>query len=277
MSFANVVGDMVAATARILVAPLGRRRSAKALGRLSASAAPTVPVDTAHGRILFKCPNEESTRVPTRFLSWEPETLAWIDDQIAPGSCLWDIGAHIGSFSIYAGAKLAGSGGQVLSFEPSAATFAVLTENIRINALSSTVKAYCLALSDSTRAGEFHISTAGAAQDKNAFGEPVNLDGRFEPAYSQAMLSFSVDELIAQFKLRPPDFVKLDVDSIELDILRGARQTLAGARGLLIEVESARSAEWAAQIEALLGEIGFRADSSGSARNRVFLNPTPKR
>ncbi len=268
---------MVAATARAFVAPLGRRRAAKALGRLSASVAPTVPVDTRHGRIFFKCPNEESTRVPTRFLSWEPETLAWIDECIAPGSCLWDIGAHIGAFSIYAGAKLAKSGGEVLSFEPSAATFAVLTENIRINALSSTVRAYCLALSDGVRAGEFHVSTAGAAQDKNAFGEPVNLDGRFEPAFSQAMLSFSVDELIAQFKLRPPDFVKLDVDSIELDILRGASRALAGARGLLLEVESTRSPEWAAQIEALLSDIGFKLDASGSTRNRVYLNLAPKR
>lgn len=276
MSFANVVGDAVAAFARIVVAPLGRRRSAKAMARLSASAAPTVPVQTRHGEIRFKCPNEESTRVPTRFLTWEPETLAWIDEHVTAGACLWDIGAHIGSFSIYAGAKLAKSGGQVLSFEPSAATFSALNENIRINGLSGTVKAYCIALSDATRAGEFHISTAGAAQDKNAFGEPVNLDGRFEPAFSQAMISFSVDELIAQFRLRPPDFVKLDVDSIELDILRGARRTLAGARGLLIEIESNRSPEWTAQIEALLGELGYVTDASGSARNQVYVNKAVK-
>ena len=142
MSLASFVGDAIAAGARVLVAPLGRRRSAKALARLSGAVAPIVRVETRHGEIRFFCPTEECARVPTRFLQWEPETLAWIDEHVTPGACLWDIGAHIGSFSLYAGAKLAKTGGEVISFEPSAATYSVLNENIRINGLSKTVPAF---------------------------------------------------------------------------------------------------------------------------------------
>lgn len=266
------MGDAIAATARVVVAPLGRRRSAKALARLSGVVAPTVRVETPHGEIRFVCPTEECARVPTRFLKWEPETLAWIDDHVTPGACLWDIGGHIGSFSLYAGAKLAKTGGEVIAFEPSAATYGVLNENIRVSGLSKTVRAFCVAVSDGTKAGLFHISSAGAAQDGNAFGEPENVTGRFEPAFSQAMLSFSVDDLIATFGLRSPDFLKLDVDSIELDILRGATRALKGIRSILIEIESARSSAWVEGVEGLFAAAGFEREINGHDRNRVYVN-----
>ena len=46
-------------------------------------------------------------------LDKEPETIEWIDS-FKPGETLWDIGANVGIYSIYAGLR----GLNVLSFEP---------------------------------------------------------------------------------------------------------------------------------------------------------------
>ena len=51
-----------------------------------------------------------------------------------PGACFYDVGAHIGFYSLLA-ARLVGQGGHVVAFEPDPANAAVLRENITRNNL----------------------------------------------------------------------------------------------------------------------------------------------
>lgn len=46
----------------------------------------------------------------------------------------------------------------------------------------------------------------------------------------------SIDPLIAAGELTPPDFMKLDVQGFELEVLSGAQQALRHAQGVLLEV-----------------------------------------
>jgi hypothetical protein len=53
------------------------------------------------------------------------------------------------------------------------------------------------------------------------------------------MLSYSLDDLIAQFSLPPPDHIKIDVDGTELEIIRGMPRTLEALKTILIEIDHA--------------------------------------
>jgi hypothetical protein len=121
ISFARSLGGGLAAVARAAVLPLDRRHRARALAEASDRLAPAVTAQTRLGPLRFRCPNAESSRIPTQFEAWEPDTLAWIDAHVGAGDCLWDVGGHVGGFALYAGLKMKDAGGLVLAFEPSAA------------------------------------------------------------------------------------------------------------------------------------------------------------
>ena len=70
------------------------------------------------------------------FSSKDPETLDWID-LFPDKTILWDIGANVGLYSIYA-AKARNC--QVIAFEPSVFNLELLARNIFINNLQKQIK-----------------------------------------------------------------------------------------------------------------------------------------
>jgi hypothetical protein len=86
-----------------------------------------------------------------------------------------------------------------------------------------------------------------------------------------------VDDLVRTFGLRPPDHIKLDVDSIEEQILRGARETLPRVRSVLIEILKARSPAWKESVVEIFHAAGLHEQpwndsGSGSGRNALFVS-----
>ena len=77
----------------------------------------------------------------------EPETLSWIES-FDKGSVLWDIGANIGLYSLYA-AKVRNC--NVVAFEPSVFCLEFLARNIWLNDLHEQITIVPNALSDTTQ------------------------------------------------------------------------------------------------------------------------------
>ena len=90
-----------------------------------------------HNNIImeFAVPNKLNHFRVNTFSSKEPETLEWIDS-LPNGSILWDIGANIGLYSIYAASK---KNCQVFSFEPSVFNLELLARNINLNKLQEKI------------------------------------------------------------------------------------------------------------------------------------------
>lgn len=180
--------------------------------------------------------NEELHLLRAQWLeSKEPETLSWIDG-FTKGETVYDIGANVGVFSIYAALRC---GADVYAFEPEAKNFSCLCKNLYLNGLGRRVKALNLGLHDSTKIEflQLHGLESGAAL--HSLGDPVDWrKRRFEPKYEQSVMAFNLDEFVERFGVPVPNHIKLDVDGNESKIIRGGMRTLSSPalRSLMVEM-----------------------------------------
>jgi FkbM family methyltransferase len=169
----------------------------------------------AYGRTLvFDDPSWETVGRWGGTLSPEPETVAWIES-MQPGAVLFDVGANVGRFSMLAACR----GVKVCAFEPEAARYAELCRAVARNGLD--IEAYCVAVS-----WGFRVGRLGPGRSSHTFG----------PVGAQAALSVSLDFLAETIGVYP-DYVKIDVDGNEPDILDGAPMVLAKAKSVLVEID----------------------------------------
>jgi FkbM family methyltransferase len=213
------------------------------------------------GEIRFYTPAPVLLRRAQSVLSKEPDTIRWIDG-FDEGTVFWDIGANVGVFSLYAAIR---RGVSVLSFEPSAANYYVLSRNIQLNRLCDRVMAYSIALSARTQLGALNIASPCMGMSLSQFGRPGDRSPYAETqAAFQGAVGFSIDDFIARFNPPFPRYIKIDVDGLELPILEGARETLRDPRikSLMVELnfDEAEAPKWAIS---LLEDAGFRLVSRG--------------
>jgi FkbM family methyltransferase len=154
--------------------------------------------------------------------AYEPGLQDALVRLLGPGMTVWDVGAHIGFFSLLA-ARLVGSGGAVHAFEPMAANRERLTAGVALNEAANVV-VHDRAVSARPGSAELHAhehSTMWSLLDTGRAGEPVDV--------------VTLDLLAGE--LGAPDLVKIDVEGAEVDVLRGGATLLAGeARpALLVE------------------------------------------
>ena len=103
----------------------------------------------------FTAPNRINKFRAKSFASKEPETLDWID-QLPEGCTLWDVGANVGLYSIYAAKKREC---RVVAFEPSVFNLELLARNLFLNGLQSRVSLVPLALSDKLEQSQLRMTT----------------------------------------------------------------------------------------------------------------------
>ena len=191
----------------------------------------------AHGRTFrFFTPNITARwRVDTYFEK-EPETIEWIET-FSGNDVLYDIGANVGLYTIYAAAR--GKAEKVLAFEPESSNYALLNRNVALNGLDDAAVCLNIALSSSRRLDYLYLAKMSAAESTHNFGASVDYNKKeFDAPFKQGAISFSLDEFIEQFAPPFPNHIKIDVDGLEREIVLGAAATLRDARmkSLLIEI-----------------------------------------
>jgi len=185
--------------------------------------------------------NSSVKRVRSLF-SKEPITLAWIDS-FESGEILFDIGANVGMYTIYAAVMREA---EVYSFEPEALNYGELNKNIFLNDLHGRVLAYCLALSDVDKTDRLLLSDFGLGISYHDFEENSwTEDKQFAPDWAvskdnrrpQGCIGRRVDTLIAE-GLPVPHHIKIDVDGLEHRVIEGMLETLQHPelKTILIEI-----------------------------------------
>ena len=163
----------------------------------------------------------------------EPETLKWIDE-LEQGSVLWDIGANIGLYSLYA-AKSRQC--KVFAFEPSVFCLEFLARNIWMNDLQNLISIVPNPLSNETKVNLLTLSSREWGESSNSFGTKLNQDGvEIHQSLDYQVLGMTLDHMITKLGLQKPNHIKIDVDGIEPIILSGGTNLLKDVDSVSIEV-----------------------------------------
>lgn len=160
-------------------------------------------------------------------LEWIKRTL------LEPGDIVADCGANIGFTSAFF-ARCVGPAGRVYAFEP-------VPRNARAAARSAELNDIRNLVVVNAAVG----STRGAVTVSTGFGNAV-----VDPAGGD--LRVPVVTLDDQFGGRKPDFVKIDVEGYELQVLRGAGTLLSSRPKLAIEIHCSALARPVEEVAAIL-------------------------
>jgi FkbM family methyltransferase len=171
-------------------------------------------------------------------LSKEPETIAWLRRKLRPSDVFLDIGANVGTFSIFA-AKHLSKGGHVYACEPHLPTTVQLLQNVSMNRLEDRVSVISIAASGCDGFTPFHYKRwrQGASGSQLTAVNGPTLRKRVGAELKSGM---RVDTMIAQGVIRSPDLIKIDTDGIEVQIVSGMKNLLTGQhrpRSVLVEVQ----------------------------------------
>ncbi len=191
--------------------------------------------------------------VRSRSCAKEPMTVKWLESSFRPGDVLYDIGANIGAYSLVA-AKVSSCKGKVYAFEPSFQNFYQLCRNVILNKCQECVTPLLLPVCARSGLSWFYYQNLEAGGALHAFGRSIDYTGsEFQPAAKLEMIGLSLDDFVNLSGALKPNLLKLDVDGLECEILKGARGILrsSGLRGVLIEINEDLSAE-ANEILALM-------------------------
>ena len=212
-------------------------------------------VDVSHEGISFKfsAPNALSKWRYETFSSKEPETLEWINT-IPSESVLWDIGANIGLYSIYAAKR---RNCKIWAFEPSVFNLELLARNIYLNKLENSICIVPIALSDRLGSSEMHMTSTEWGGALSTFGESYGWDGeQIRQVFEFKTMGVRMVDAVQMLAIPQPDYVKMDVDGIEHLILDGGQAVLKSVKGVLIEVNDAFR-EQSSQCQLLLTKAGL--------------------
>ncbi len=275
----RLLAKLIATLAKLVTCPLSAFRGRDARVAARTYLADTLSVDTGRGRLSFHVGSRWDLRRSWRGPGSEPDTLEWIR-AFPDGACLWDVGANVGVFSLYA--ALSGNV-RVVAIEPAANTFSTLARNIDLNRMNDRVSAYCAAFSNKTGLDTLYMSGVESGGVWHGFGTETNQFGEtISTAMRQGSIGFSIDDFVEIFSPPLPTHVKLDVDGIEPAILRGGRKVLSApsVRSMIVEVEGNPESARVREIMALMAELGFapRPKAAPDLRNIVFdRRPAPER
>jgi FkbM family methyltransferase len=188
----------------------------------------------------------------------EPEE-ARIKPFILPGYTVFDIGANFGVFTKLF-SRLVGPQGLVIAFEPVPQTFRTLATGVQRLHLRN-VQAVNKAVSD-------QVGTALMRVPQYAGGKGENLYESRIISAANSQDAFSVDTItVDSLQISRVDFIKIDVEGHELEVLRGSVETLKRFRPtLMVEITSPAAAEF------LCDEMKYDQPVIISPSNQLFTS-----
>ena len=152
------------------------------------------------------------------------------------GKTVYDVGAYEGVFTLFFASRV-GPGGRLITFEPNPRSCARTMENVRLNGFTN-VSVRQLGLGATAMRAMLVFPT-----DEAARGSLVdNIQDQIRHEKSVAAVEVEIDSLDHQIAtgLPEPDFVKIDVEGLERDVLQGMRDTIIRRRpALYIEIHGA--------------------------------------
>lgn len=174
------------------------------------------------------------------------------------GDIIVDVGAGIGEFALWC----ADAGARVVAFEPDPLAFACLDRN---TAAIPSVQLYPYALWKERANLRLHgspdTSESSLIEDGKANARNTDVE------------AWPLDQMPFMARLAVIDFMKVDGEGVEPEILAGAQRTLRRTRVIAIDVGATnRRPNLRARVEAALAEAGFRPVPNDRTDTILALN-----
>ena len=163
------------------------------------------------------------------------------------GEVVVDVGAHVGKYAVVA-ARHVGEQGKVVAIEAHPDNFQALLHNLILNDLHNVTP----------------LNVAAYSED----GKTMRLFGHWDSAYTLKawnetavrVETRTVDSLLREYGIDRADWVKIDVEGAELEVLAGMRWTIENSPNLRVLVEVAPTTE--SEIDRSLAGFSKRRISS---------------
>lgn len=173
-----------------------------------------------HGPMLYNINDRVIGRNLDLYGEWGEPELTLLDQFLEMGDVVLDVGANIGTHTLFFAQKIAPSG-MVWAFEPQRVSFQILCGNMALNSLPN-VQALNVAVSDQT--GQVIVPNLDPTQNYNFGGLSLK-----DQTQGQRMPVITIDSL----ELPKCSLIKVDVEGAELQVLQGAAKTVEAHQPIL--------------------------------------------
>lgn len=186
---------------------------------------------------------------------YETETLEFLKLHYKQLDSVIDIGTNIGNHMLYWCSELGAQ--NVVCFEPNDFNRSVLLKNIELNHLEPIVTVHSCALGAESGKGvqsNFTLGNTGM--------------NRVDKVGDASIASTTEIKRLDDFTINKVNFIKIDVEGFEADVLKGASATILQHKPVvMIEVfENSRAA-----VETLMQQYGYRKFITLEQYNTVFI------
>ncbi len=213
---------------------------------ISSLAADRFEIYRVEGGLIYLNLHEHPMMVQMAMGTYEPAKHAMIRRHLRPCMTFIDVGANMGDFTLQA-ARLVGSTGTVISIEPEPENHSVLQRSIELNGYANT-RALPIALSDRDGTASLRICGLSTAH---------TLSAEFKGMRKVTVQTKTLDSVVAEQQLKRVDMVKIDVQEFEIEVLRGAQQTLRANPQLVMFLDLPKRIEMRRVIAEFLAPFGF--------------------
>ena len=170
------------------------------------------------------------------------------------GDNVVDVGAHIGLYTIIA-AKRVGPTGKVIAIEPDPENCNLLKRNMELNRLTNVIILECAAFSSNAKlklyspGKERGFTKLNTVMSERATSDDLYLD----------VDGNTLDHLIPTQGITQVNWIKIDVEGAELEVLKGARAALSESNDIavLIEVHKIHDVDLYTSIVKFLEQYSF--------------------
>lgn len=178
--------------------------------------------------IIFLYPADGVARLTYYFNYHEPLIFKFLDKYLSPGMTYIDVGANIGLYSLFV-AKRVGSE-YVYAFEPQPNVYAKALENINKNNIKN-IKIENIGLGKCNSVCKMHIDR-DSAKSYIKSSESIHFE---DSAIEVSIMSF--DDYVMEKKIKKIDYIKIDVEGFEYEVLLGMQNTLKFLPPEIIQIE----------------------------------------
>jgi len=184
-----------------------------------------------------------------------------------PGYCagktaVFDIGAHIGLYTIPAAKNIA-PGGTVYAFEPAEANRKYLKRHLKYNDIRN-VRVLPYVIGEETREGQVFYEK-GATDPMNSLRLKSGAGG-YSKVYRRQV---SLDDFVEGSNVRP-ELIKVDVEGAECNVLKGARRSILKYRpDIFLSVHPRQLALFDSSVDelkAIIDDLGYAFRDRGAGK-----------